>query len=242
MAIQDGMMTPARQQRRQAAVAEFDEHEGRRDGEAVVARLDDASALLADRVFTRIHGDVEKNIGIDSFYNPLSEAKAESRAKAEVDAFFACEAALFAEEREYVRGGDRGGNGGGDGWCQTWIAALVVDESALGIPAAQRLASYRDKSADDRRRGFSLVLERAFPEATRAPLVIYRLLPLAIRLATAQAFERADHAQAQRDRQLVLLPSILDCTTCNGAVLPSGTACDRCGNPFWKYELLTAEW
>jgi hypothetical protein len=228
------MIHPARQQRRQAATADFDAHENRRDGEAVVARMDDSCVLLADLVFTRIHGDVEKHIGIDSFYNPASASKGESRAKAEIHAFFACEAALFAEERAYVRSGED--------WCQSWCAALLVGDDALGMPTAQRLAAYRDKSPDDRRRGFSLFLERAFPEATRAPLVIYRLLPLAIRLATAQAFEQADHAQAQRDRQLVLLPSIIDCTKCNGAVLPCGTSCDGCGNPFWKYELLTAEW
>lgn len=228
------MIDSARQARRRTASAAFDAHEHRGDGEAVVARLDDAFALLADLLFARIHGDVEKHVGVDSLYDPLSEASAESRAKAELDAYFAFEAALFAEERAYVRGGD--------GWCEAWLAALLVSDRDLGMPAAHRMATYRDKSPDDRRRGFSLVLERAFPEATHAPLVIYRLLPLAVRLATAQAFERADHAQAQRDRQLVLLPSILDCTACHGAVLPSGAACERCGNPFWKYELLTAEW
>jgi hypothetical protein len=85
-------------------------------------------------------------------------------------------------------------------------------------------------------------LERSFPEAIQAPLVIYRLLQPAARLATALAFERADHAQAQRDRQLVVLPSILDCSICHGEVLPSGQTCAICGNPFWKYDLLTAEW
>ncbi len=236
------MTGPERAERRRAAIAQFNAHEDRRDGEAVVGRLDDAFAVLADLVFTRIHGDVEKHIGVDSFYNPASATKAEARAKGELNAFFACECALFAEERAYVRGGNASGEASGDGWCESWIAALLVDERDLGTPAAQRLAGYRGKSPDDRRRGFSLVLERAFPEATRAPLVIYRLLPLAIRLATALAFERADHAQAQRDRQLVLLPSILDCTTCNGAVMPSGETCAGCGNPFWKYELLTAGW
>jgi hypothetical protein len=226
------MTTAARDERRRAASEAFNVHESRGDGDGVVARLDDGFRLIADLVFARIHGDVEQRLGVDSFYDPLSIAAAESKTTAEVRLYLACEAALFAEERNYVRSGEQ--------WCETWLSRLLVDERDLKAPADQRLAGYREKSPDDRRRAFSLVLERTFPEAIQAPLVIYRLLPLAARLQTALAFERADHAQAQRDRQLVLLPSILDCSKCKGAVLPSGERCPACGNPMWKYELLTS--
>ncbi|RIK75861.1 MAG: hypothetical protein DCC68_20470 [Planctomycetota bacterium] len=228
------MTTATRDQRRQAAAEAFDTYENRRDGANVVARLDDGFTLLAKLFYNRIHGEVEQHLGIDSFYDPLSQAKAEFRTKAEILTYVACEAALFAEERTYVRPGAH--------WCEHWLANLLVEEENLVGGSAKRLAGYREKTPDDRRRAFSLVLERAFPEATRAPLVIYRLFPLAIRLATAQAFGRDDHAQAQRDRQLVLLPSILDCHTCHGALLPVGESCAACGNPFWTYELLTTEW
>jgi hypothetical protein len=228
------MTTATRTVRRQAAADAFNLHESRQDGEAIVAQLDDALILLSDLVFLRIHGEVEQHLGVDSLYNPVSEVKSEAKAKAETKLFLACEAGIFAEEREYVKWRNN--------WCETWLAAMLFDERDLGMPAAERLAAYRDKSSDDRRRGFSLVLERTFPEAIRAPLVIYRLLQPAARLATALAFGRPDQAQAQRDRQLVVLPSILDCSTCHGEVLPSGQACVSCGNPFWKYDLLTAEW
>lgn len=228
------MTMATRTQRRRAATDAFNLHESRQDGEHIVARIDDALILLSDLVFLRIHGEVEQHLGVDSLYNPLSEAKSESKAKAETRLYLACEAGLFAEEREYVKWRN--------GWCETWLAELLIDERDLAMSAAERLATYHDKSPDDRRRAFSLVLERSFPEAIQAPLVIYRLLQPAARLATALAFDRADHAQAQRDRQLVVLPSILDCSTCHGEVLPCGQTCANCGNPFWKYDLLTAEW
>jgi hypothetical protein len=184
-------------------------------------------------MFARVHRDVEQNLGVDSLYNPVSEMKAESRTKAEIAAYLACESAAFAEGRSYVRAGEN--------WYRNWLAALLFDERNLGATPAERWTDYDDKSPDDRRRAFSVILERTLPEAVRAPLVIYRLLPLAAHLATAQAFDRLDQMQAQRDRQLVLLPSILDCTVCDGRVLDPGKQCSFCGNPFWKHELLTAE-
>jgi hypothetical protein len=221
-------------ERQQIASESFDAHEDRRDGTVVVSKINQGFSLLAKLAYSRVHGDVEKHLGVDSFYDPLSIAKSESRAKTEILAFAVGEAAHFAEERAYVRAGEQ--------WCESWLAALLLDDKEVGGGIARRLEGYRDKSPDDRRRAFSLVLERAFPEAVRAPLVIYRLMPAAARLAIAQAFDRADHAQAQRDRQVVILPNILDCGTCHGAVLPIGQACAGCGNPFWKYELLTAAW
>jgi hypothetical protein len=231
--------TQQSQERQQIASETFDAHEDRRDGTVVVSKIHQGFSLLAKLAYSRVHGDVEKHLGVDSLYDPLSIAKSESRAKAEILAFAVGEAAHFAGERAYVRSGDQ--------WCESWLAALLLDDKDVGGAdvgggIARRLESYRDKSPDDRRRAFSLVLERAFPEAIRAPLVIYRLMPSAGRLAIAQAFDRADHAQAQRDRQVVILPNILDCGTCHGAVLPVGQACAACGNPFWKYELLTAAW
>lgn len=228
------MISTTQQERQQVASESFDNHEDRRDGASVVAKIHDGFALLAKLAYSRVHGDVEQHLGVDSFYDPLSIAKSESRAKAEILAFAVSEAAHFAEERTYVRSGD--------GWCESWLAALLLNDSDVGGGIARRLEGYREKSPDDRRRAFSLVLERTFPEAIRAPLVIYRLMPAAARLAIAQAFDRADHAQAQRDRQVVILPNILDCATCHGAVLPVGNACAACGNPFWTYELLTAAW
>lgn len=226
------MLFPDKTERRATAARIFGDELRRGDGSEVVAKLDDAFTLLANLVYARVHGDVERHVGIDSLINPLSELKAEAHTKAEVLAYIAAESAAFAGEREYVPASL---------YYRTWLADFIVASGNLSVPLVERLAAYDTATADDRRRAFSVVLERAMPEAGRAPLVIYRLLQLAVNLATAQAFGKIEHAQAQRDRQLVLLQNILDCRECAGQLLPPGEKCAQCGNPFWKYELLIGD-
>jgi hypothetical protein len=226
------MVFSGKLERRAHAASVFGDELQRGDGPEIVARLYDGFTLLADLLYARVHGDVERHVGVDSMINPLSELKAEARTKAEILAYVVAESSAFVAERQYVPA---------QMLYRPWLAALLVDERNLPVPSSDRFATYDTASADDRRRAFSVVLERAMPEASRAPLVIYRLMQLAVKLATAQGFGRTEHAQAQRDRQLVLLQSILDCSACAGQLLPAGEKCPRCGNPFWKYELLIGD-
>ncbi len=227
------MNAEIRMQRRTAAAAQFNERLSRGDGEHVAGSLFDGLGLLADLFLTRVHVDVQRNFGTDSMLMPSSLVKMEEKAKDEIELFQIAEAAALTRDCQYVAGQDE--------WFAFWLAELRLGEQASAAASGHRLAQYSARSFEDRRRVFSTTLERALPEASRAPLVIYRLLPLAVRSATALAF--GDHARAQeaRKRQLLVLPGIGDCSACHGIVLDNGERCAQCGNPIWKYDWLTAE-
>ena len=104
----------------------------------------------------------------------------------------------------------------------------------------QRVANYVSRSSDQRRRTFISALERVFPEANHAPLVLYKLLPLAVAICTSVAFGDSATAQAARDEQKQLLPVISDCSRCRGRLLENGEKCAHCGNPLWTFAWLTA--
>lgn len=70
--------------------------------------------------------------------------------------------------------------------------------------------------------------------------MVYRLLPLAVWVATALAFDDRARALQSRQRQKALLPAVGDCRVCHGNLLADGLACAHCGNPLWNYEWLTA--
>jgi hypothetical protein len=84
-------------------------------------------------------------------------------------------------------------------------------------------------------------LERTLREAARAPLIIYRLLPWAIRIVTATAFSDHETASEARHQQRTLLPNIAGCGVCRGEILPIGEKCEQCDNPFWNYRWLTSD-
>ncbi len=227
-------MTPElRLQRRVAAAGRFNEHLGRGDGERVAGGLADGLGLLADLFLTRVHVDVQRNFGTDSMLMPTSIIKSEEKAKAEIELFQIAEAAAQALEFQYVPGEDE--------WHVAWLAELRLGDQATSTHASQRLAQYRGRKAEDRRKVFSTLLERTLPEASRAPLVLYRLYPLAVSIVTSLAF--GDHARAldARKRQQSILPGVGDCSACRGSVLDNGERCAQCGNPVWKYDWLTAE-
>jgi hypothetical protein len=77
-------------------------------------------------------------------------------------------------------------------------------------------------------------------EAQRAPLVLFRLFPLSVRIVTAAAFNDGETAQSLHAEQLSILPAIADCSQCHGGLLKPGAKCATCGNPLWKFKWLTA--
>jgi hypothetical protein len=227
------MNPEARLQRRVEAAVRFNEHLKRGDGEQIAGTLADGLCVLADLFLTRVHVDVQRNFGMDSMLMPTSIVKSEERAKTEIELFQLCESAYQVRQCQYVAADEA--------WLIKWLAELRLGEQASASSVTQRLAQYSARSHEDRRRVFSTVLERTLPEASRAPLVLYRLFPLAICIVTSLAF--GDHARAAelRKQQQSVLPGINDCSQCRGSLLDNGERCVQCGNPVWKYDWLTAE-
>jgi hypothetical protein len=213
------------------AAAEFDRHEGRQDGRRVAGNLSSGLSQLRNTLYHRIHDDVEQVFGMDSMIMPISASKTEAAAKAEIEVYGLAIAIAEARARGYVRDGQ---------WFAEWLGRLRIGDQFSAPSVTKRLQQYLAQLPEDRRLAFSDVLARAIPEAGQAPLILYRLLPLSIAIATALAFDDRFRAAELRNEQIRLLPSIGDCHDCHGRPLESGEACSTCGNPLWKYQWLNA--
>jgi hypothetical protein len=219
--------------RRTSAAGELQRRSGRGDAVRIVDSLADGLKLLAEELFLRIDRDVEDRFGMDSMMMPpkgAAEGQA-LRAKSLIDIYSVVTAAAEATDRQYVKDED--------GWLAPWLLALRLEDSRQ--PAIQdQVQAYRALGDEERRRAFVSTLERRLPHATRAPLVLYRLYPLAVRVVVAVAF--GDHLRAGelRNQQTSLLPVIADCHDCHGRPLDNGDGCHTCGNPLWNFEWLCA--
>ncbi len=218
---------------RAEAATEFDRKTSRGDGAHVAATLAAGLRQLCEAFLARIYSDVEKRFGVDSMLMPTSLVDSEEKTHEQIEIYEVAESAAFATERRYVAAEDD--------WYRTWLARLLIGKDASESAVLQRMNQYLSRSADDRRRAFSRVVERTLPESMRAPLIVYRLLPPAVAIVTASAF--GDHTQASdlRKDQVGLLANIADCHDCHGRLLEIGESCSSCGNPFWKFNWLTAE-
>ncbi len=214
------------------AAQAFDAHFGRTDGIRVVTALMAGFNTLSSMLLSRISTDVERQFGEDSMLMPVSALSGEQSTRREIEVFQAVESAHAVRLGGYLRDDLR---------YAEWFTQLRLGEGYLDPQVPQRYNLYRNKSPDGRRLLFESLLERTFPEAGRAPVVIYRLFPLAICIATALSF--ADHrgAEESRKQQLNLLPNLSDCRNCHGRLMENGDECRQCGNPFWKIDWLTAE-
>jgi|GEM_PF-563700 len=227
------MSAEERAKRRAEAAAEFDRHENRGDGARITNLLGDGLTVLRDSFFNRVHGDVEKEFGLDSMLLPVAVLKSEANSNLEIEIYQTVEAVLSMRENRYAAAED--------GWATSWLARLRLAESAGSPAVVQRMAFYSERSDDDRRRSFLTRLQQVLPEAGHAPLVMFRLFPLAISIAVALAFGDHPRAEETRKRQITWLSSIADCHACHGRLLENGEKCQHCGNPFWKYDWLTAD-
>jgi hypothetical protein len=221
----------ASEARRGEAAEEFDGHEGRSDGARIVASLADGSTLLRNLLYSRVHQDVERVLGKDSMVMPISEMKTEKQAKTEIELYQIAVSAGFVRDRAYA--------GMEDEWYLRWFTRLRLGEPHADEKVSRRLADYVSKTEDERRLAFTNVLARVLPESRRAPLVLFRLLPLAVKIATALAFDDRQTAAETRRQQAAELPAVTDCRTCHGELLDNGKQCQECGSPLWKYEWLT---
>jgi hypothetical protein len=214
------------------AASAFNSRLGRTDGDRIVASLtaglDTLSTLMLDRVST----DPEFKCGVDSMLMPVS-LKGHVNACHEIELYQGVESAETVRLGRYVPTDDR--------WYLTWLVGLRFSQWTEEASAERRLAVYRAQPPDARRLSFETALERALPQANHAPLVLYRLFPLAVEAITAVAFGDLATGEAARKRQLELLPNLADCHDCRGRLLDNGEECRHCGNPLWRFDWLTAE-
>lgn len=216
--------------RTQAAV-ELNEQVGRMDGARVVDSLAEGLRSLRGLLCLRLREDVEQNFGLDSLNLPSSAMEAERRLEREIDWYQAAVAALHACERGYVQADPA--------WCAAWVARMGRPDFHHSPEGRERLAQYLDLSRQEQRLHFANLLLKVTPEAGRAPLVLFRLYPAAIRAVTSTAFGDEQGAADVRTQQRAILPSIDDCHQCHAAVLDNGEVCPTCSNPLWTYNYLT---
>lgn len=218
--------------KRLQAVEEFNRLFRRSDGAMLVGSLAGGLTLLRDLLYVRLHEDVEEAVGTDSMLRPASEQKVEQQSKLEIDIYQVVESAATVEQRGYL--------GGGAGQFRDWLARLRLDEMATQRKVLDRIARYVSLPPERRRLALTDVLSRVLPESREAPLVLFRLIPLAVATVTSAAFGDHRGASEARTAQISLLPAIADCRHCRGAVLENGEECHACGNPLWKFEWLKA--
>jgi len=211
------------------AAEEFNRQHHRSDGPAVAGSLVSGLAILRDMLYLRLHREVEEKLGTDSLLMPVSERKTECATKGEISVFQLAVSADVVRQQGYLAD---------DRWYLGWLSRLMAIGPADDMLNA-RVAQYRSQTSDSQRLVFTDVLSRVLPESRRAPLVLFRLYPAAIRIATALAFRDTPCAQQVRAEQMVLLPAIADCRKCQGRVLDNDQVCEECGNPLWSYRWLT---
>jgi len=223
-------MKLSEEERLAEAIETFNTHEGSDAGAQVASSLCAGLGLLCDLFYGRMHFDVEEKVGKDSMLMPVSEVKTQKATKAEIEVFQVVESAAAAAEYGYTNSADD--------WYLQWLGRLRLGESLSEPKISSRIDDYQSKTSDDRRLALTDVLLRVLPESRRAPLVLYRLVPLAVHTATALAFSDHDRASELRGRQIAFLPAIADCHECRGAVMDNEEICDVCGNPLWRFEWL----
>lgn len=226
------MAHQSRTERLAIAAEEFNRHENRDDGASVAESLWTGLGILSKSLYARMHEDVEKELGRDSMLMPVSEVKAMRRTIEEIDVFQAAESTVAAAARGYVSQPET--------WYPRWLLQLKTDEAGTS-EAIEQVANYISLSPDERRLAFTDVLSRVLAESRRAPLVLFRLAPLAVHIATSLAFGDHRTASELRRQQTADLPSITHCSQCHGRVLQCNETCAACGNPIWNYEWLNAD-
>jgi len=212
------------------AAEEFNRRHGRKDGADVVGSLAGGLTVLRDSLYRRLHEDVERIVGRDSMLMPISETKDQRRSKEQIEVFEIAESATTMGLFGYVNTDHN--------WHLQWLARLRLGSRGARTEITEQLDRYLAEGPDERRLVFTDVLVKVLPESRKAPLVLFRLLPLSIQITTALAF--GDHITASdvRRRQIACLPAIGDCHRCYGKVLENGEQCPACGNPLWKSEWL----
>ena len=219
--------------RRTAAASQLAKQEPHLSAEQVTHSLVFGLNSLRAVLFQRIHDDVQSNVGNDSMLLPISVEESEQEAKCEIESFQVSVATLAVRDRQYMRSDMK--------WFVNWLGHLCLGEALNDMKWRRRIRHYLAMSEDELRLSFSRNLENVFPEARLAPLILYRLFPLSVRIVTAIAFGNHLDAAELRNRQMLWLPAIGDCHECHGRPLDNADQCSICGNPIWTYHWLCAD-
>lgn len=205
------------------------------DHAGLVDRLTTGLNQLRGLLATRVHEDVEEDVGVDSMLAPFS-LEQEVRQVRHVHAEFDAYAAVIACE-ELTRPGSPIEPGE---WLVDWAFRLRLGENAT-LLQTKRAAYYQDETATDRHRRFATVLQHVAPETKLAPAVLFHLLPDCVRIVAALALGNEPRAQELRAHQIEVLHPIRDCPVCHGRVYAVGEVCENCENPLWNYATLRAD-
>ncbi len=228
------MSTTQQTDRRSHAATELQEYYPDLSSQQIVDSLTAGLTHLRNLLIVRTRDEVEQKFGRDSMIGAsLSEMKKQDQlAKVEIEAY-----ACIMIDDEVSRSGYINDN---DEWFLDWLFRLRLGESSKSV-FDKRVGFYRSQTIEERRLKFVSVLQRAIPESARAPLVLFRLFPRAVRILAAVAFGDPLRAQSLRAEQAGFLPAIADCHECHGRVLDNEDICRCCGNPLWNFAFLNSD-
>lgn len=228
------MSTKQQSERQHCAAEELQDHCPDLDSQQIVDSLTAGLTHLRDLLIVRVCEDVERKYGADSMIGrSLADMQRQARlAKVEIEAY-----ACIVVNDEVARNGhiDKA-----DPWFLDWMFRLRLGESCESV-FNKRVDYYKSRTIEERRLKFVSVLQRAIPESTRAPLVLFRLYPRALRILAAVAFGDSLRAQELRAEQIGFLPAISDCHECHGRALDNEDICRCCGNPVWNFAFLLSD-
>ena len=160
------------QDRIEQAEAELTLHRGGVNSSAIADSLWAGLTTLRKLFLTRLHPDSE----------PFPEDnRGFRRAAEEIEIYSMMVVVAEAEHSGYINGDLA--------WFRDWLLRLrwgdEIDSATL-----EHIQSYENHSDGERRRMFASSLEQSLPEATAAPLIIYRLYPRAVRIAAGCSVRR----------------------------------------------------
>ena len=221
-------------ERRRSAAEELQQRCPAVDSQQVVDSLSVGLSHLRDLLVVRTHDDVESKYGADSMLGTSLDRieKRIHRTKVEIEAY-----ACIVVEDEAVASGYIDNDGA---WFTDWIFRLRFGEGYASF-MDQRLEFYHSPTMEERRLKFLSALQRAMPESTRTPLVLFRLFPRAVRIVAAVAFGDPLRGQELRREQARFLPAITECHECHGRVLDNEEICRCCSNPVWNFAWLLSD-
>ena len=227
------MATKQQSERQDLAAAELLAHCPELNSQRIVDSLSVGLTHLRNMLMVRTRDDVARKFGSDSMTGmSLSEMqKQDQLAKVEIEAY----ACILIDDEVALNGYIED-----TPWFLEWMFHLRFGDGYKPV-FDRRVDFYHSHSIEQRRLKFVSVLQRVLPESARAPLVLFRLFPRAVRILTAVAFGDPLRAQELRTEQAGVLPAISDCHECHGRVLDNEEACRCCGNPVWNYAFLLSD-
>ncbi len=169
------------QERLEQAQAALTERIGEGHPTSAAVSLMNGLTTLRTLLMTRLHNDFGSEFGIDSVLAPATAAEGLRQmlhASEEIEAYSLVLVMDEVAHKNYAKGDAE--------WFRDWLLHLRFG-GEIDSKIIDRMHVYAAQD-DKQRRRFASALEQALPEARKAPLVIYRMFPRAVRITTAVAF------------------------------------------------------